>query len=295
MTQQTSQPRYNVTLFDVESLAPHGLGPTDLRAWLMAPIAGEPLYRRLVEPLLGLRVQGLRIGEGPVGVGLMKLLGERPVFGLPDPREPLRFGPAGELILPGAGLMGLDLRTLIESAEALECPHLARGMDRTGSFLSCSVFVRPEACSMRPRSLAPVARVQPFQFWKLGSATGLIQVTRDALYGRLPTIDAAGAWRGGVLLGPRVSLRTPIPAGVRIAVGTESRVESGAVLGDGTIVGHRCLVGSGSHVENSVLLNGSRVHRGDDLRGMVRLPSGRTLPRRPSPSFRPRSGNPSME
>lgn len=274
---KTQDRPYIVSFFDIEALAPRHLGPADLRAWLMAPIAGEPLYRRLLAPLVGVNVAQIRLTTGCVGRALAAVVQERPVFGLGDLLQADVGAEAGELFLPGSGLIGLDVAALIARAEAEGRPLIAREKQAPGLSPRNSVFVRPPNCRRGASSAAPALVGQRFEFSPTGSVKALLMASKSALRQRLAGLEPVGLWRRGVLLGARAHVQAILKEAAHAAVGAESRVEAKVLLGEGAIIGEGCLVGEGAQVEDSILLDGARVGNGELLCGAVRSASGITL------------------
>jgi hypothetical protein len=273
----TQRRPYTVSFFGIEALAPSHLGPADLRAWLMAPIAGEPLYRRLLEPLVGVNVARIRTTTGGVGRALAALVEERPVFGLGDAFGADMKQATGELLLPGSGLISLDVSALIARAEAERLPYVVRAKRTLHRSRGNSIFVRPANCQRGAFTSAPAQLEESFKFSPTGSVKTLLASSKSALMRRLPGLEPAGVWRRGVLLGARATVKATVPEAARAAVGAGSRVEMNVLLGEGAIVGEGCLVGEGAHVEDSILLDGAWVRSGEMLCGAVRSASGLTL------------------
>ena len=66
-TASNSDSPIRVRLSGLSDLAPADLDEGDFHAWLTAPIAGEPLYKRTLQVLLPLRIVALVRAPGPVG------------------------------------------------------------------------------------------------------------------------------------------------------------------------------------------------------------------------------------
>ena len=78
----TSDTPIRVRLRGLTELVPAGLEGPDFRAWLTAPVAGEPLYKRILQVLLPLRILELVLEPGPTAEAVLSLFEERPIYNL---------------------------------------------------------------------------------------------------------------------------------------------------------------------------------------------------------------------
>jgi len=258
----------HVHLADLERLCPEGLGPDDLRAWLRAPIAGEPLLKRLLQPLVGLPVDRITARPSRAAEALDACL---PLFGFHlDLEDGLEDA---HVVLPAQGLLEVDLATLLQRAERAEVQLRADAVDACGARVG-RLRVRlgkrgPSTCAQALSSL---------RLWTTGTAFELLSTSRRALEGDVKNLTPGGRWIDALLTAPHARCRGEIVPPGPASLGEDSIVEAGALLEPGAIVGDACFVGRSARVGNALILDGSTVHAGAELRDVVRLPSGLDLP-----------------
>ncbi|MEW6743515.1 MAG: hypothetical protein AB1486_12230 [Planctomycetota bacterium] len=110
-------PPVRTLLIGVEGLVPEDLGDADLTEWLSTPLAGVPLYERLVEPLRDIPLTSLEVAGSRVAERLVNLLAKPSVLpcvvrALELPLRPT-LPPGVTLLLPGWGLPVLDAIGLV--------------------------------------------------------------------------------------------------------------------------------------------------------------------------------------
>jgi hypothetical protein len=247
----------DVVLERLHSLLPTGLGRGDVEAWLRAPLAGAPLCRRLVEPILALQPRRVRLRGGPVAEALKSALEREGCFGLElvlDERSDL-----GAWRLPGDGLLDLDVD--------LGLPDL---------------LTRPERVQALPGDRTPGLGV-PFSerrvplggpegelLVRLDTSAGLRRAALGVLTGAIGPYPSAGTLRGDALVAREARIHPTVHTSGACAVGAGSFVAPGAWLDEGAIVGRDCYVGPGARVSDSVLLDGARAEAGEVVEGVVR-------------------------
>lgn len=98
-----------VILEGLENLAPKGVAGPALDAWLSAPIGGEPLYRRLFEPLIGSGVRYCIAEPGRIADALVRLTRRHPCYSYVLSSDPfLLSNGAQRASLPAGGLLELS-------------------------------------------------------------------------------------------------------------------------------------------------------------------------------------------
>jgi len=295
-------PRVRALIARLERLAPPGLHDDEVHAWLSAPIGGEPLYRRLLEPLVGLSVASLEVEDGRVGATLVRILERRPCFGLTAVLSGRRPAPtlpdAATLVLPGDGLIEARADDVVRATLAA-----GRGAGGRGAVAICPlgceegrgpalVAIAPgvtldAAVGARPSSETAIAFARRAGLAVSVRAGGRLRsvntperlraLARGAAEGALPAISPAGHREGSLLSGPGAEVARGVRAEGTVAVGGGSLVAAGARLGPGAIIGEGCYVGAGAVVEDAVLLDGCEVAPGERVQGVVRGPR-RDLP-----------------
>jgi Bacterial transferase hexapeptide (six repeats) len=92
----------------LERLAPRGVAGPALDAWLSAPIAGDPLYRRLFEPLVGSGIRSCVAESGRVADALGRITRRHPCFSYVLTSDPFLLS-NGErrASFPAAGILDL--------------------------------------------------------------------------------------------------------------------------------------------------------------------------------------------
>lgn len=274
-----------VRLTGLERLAPEGLTSEDFEAWLTAPIAGEPLYKRILGVLLPLRILELVLERGPASDAVLALFRERPIYNLrarmAKHLHPVSPEDAATLVVPVGGLLEADLAGLVARG-------FRRGrIERTPVNLPGQEMRRHEIVFLPPGRSAeefdpesPATDVYspaPPILRPTDSSVALRELSQRALEGDLQPVIPVGEWRDGLLLGEGARVDPGVRVVGKAAVGAESVVEAGVVLGPGAVVGERCHVDRGAHVTHSIVLDGSRVRERERLLGLVQTPSGASL------------------
>lgn len=275
-----------VRLAGLGELCPPDLSSTDRRAWLTAPIAGEPLYKRVLQVLLPLRITELVLEPGATSETVLELFEERPIYNLKArmAQNPLATSPddAGTIVLPIGGFLEADLGGLVmrgQSGDRVErTPVNVAGPDATRRaeivYLppghSVAEFAPDSSPSDDYLPAPPILR-------PTDTSVGLRELAQRALEGDLATIHPVGTWRGDQLLGDDADVSTGIRTIGKVAVGNGSSVAAGSVLGPGAIIGEDCQVEAGAHLTHAMVLDGARVEAGARLLGGIYLPSGELL------------------
>lgn len=275
-----------VRLGGLGELCPPDLSTADRRAWLTAPVAGEPLYKRVLQVLLPLRILELVLEPGATSEAVLELFEERPIYNLRArmAHNPLATSPdhAGTIVLPLGGLLEAELAGLVARGQRTgrveRTPVNVAGPDATRRaeivYLppghSAAEFATDTSPSDDYLPAPPILR-------PTDSSVALRELAQRALEGDLATISPVGTWRDDLLLGEGAEVAAGVRTIGKTAVGANSRVEVGAVLGPGAIVGENCHVGGGARLTHAMVLDGARVEPGVRLLGGVHLPSGELL------------------
>ncbi len=252
---------------DLERYAPPGRSTADLRAWLLAPLAGAPLLRRLLEPLLGLPVARLALQDDRAGRAVAELLADEAWFGWgtgdeidaghPEPAAPRH------LDLPADGLAEFDLGAWFRTAG--DAPAEALLAPRTGWPRRVTLGALPAADRAAPEHVDGL-------FHPCAEPAELLATAAAALAGRIPSLAPHGRTHGDLLLGARtrISARTFVRG--RAAVGDATRIERDVTLGPSASIGRRCVIGRGAWLEDCVVLDDAFVLPGEVVKGVVRGP-----------------------
>ena len=272
-----------VRLIGLAELAPADLRGPDFRSWLTAPIAGEPLYKRVLQALLPLRILELVLEPGPAGETILDLFQERPIYNLRArmARHPHAVSPAdaATLVVPMGGLLEAELAGMVargaRSGRVERTPVNVTGPDSTRRaeilFLPPGHSDEEVDVSSPPEDdylpVPPILR-------PTDSSVALRELAQRALEGDLGTIHPVGTWHDDLLLGEGAVVDPQARTIGKTAVGAGSRIEARAVLGPGAIVGENCIVRSGAHLTHAMVLDGSEVGAGLRLLGGVWVPSG---------------------
>lgn len=258
---------------DLEALVPARLEGAAVQAWLSAPIAGEPLYRRVLESLLLHEEAELILRDGRVARALAAELDENPCYGMrarciPADCQLDPAWPAPMLELPGEGPLCGALEPFLERARA----------SNTARRMSCrdALDHRPDAAGVvyRPAGSAESGPAlldeDQLRVFPSGSAEGLRALSLAALEGELPGHETAGRLEGNLLLGPRCSIAPGVRLAGVAAVGEESAVSSGVELRHGAAIGAGCYIGEGAVIEDALILDGTEIGPGEQVVGQVR-------------------------
>jgi len=275
-----------VRLTGLNDLAPDSISGGDFRAWLTAPIVGEPLYKRILSVLLPLSIQELVLEPGPVSDAVLTLFEERPIYNL-RARMALSARAASPehtatLVVPVGGLLEADLLGLQRRGEQ------TRRIERTPVHLpGQTTRPKPEIIYLPPGRRQdeidvnqapsdPCSQVPPIMR-PTDTSVYLRELTLRTLEGDLASLVPTGEMRDGILFGPDAEVAPGVRVVGNVAIGARSRVATGCVLGPGAVAGEDCVLGANSHVIHSIVLDGCVVPPGERLLGVIRLPSGGTL------------------
>ena len=275
-----------VRLTGLNDLAPDSISGEDFRAWLTAPIVGEPLYKRILSVLLPLSIQELVLEPGPVSDAVLTLFEERPIYNL-RARMALSARAASPehtatLVVPVGGLLEADLLGLQRRGEQ------TRRIERTPVHLpGQTTRPKPEIIYLPPGRRQdeidvnqapsdPCSQVPPIMR-PTDTSVYLRELTLRTLEGDLASLVPTGEMRDGILFGPDAEVAAGVRVVGNVAIGARSRVATGCVLGPGAVAGEDCVLGANSHVIHSIVLDGCVVPSGERLLGVIRLPSGGTL------------------
>lgn len=258
-----------VVLQNIQSLAPTELWDPDLWAWLAAPIGGEPLYRRLLESLVGVPVSRLELRDGRAARILQRILTENPCYGLEPhlvPTEgPLEPYQHGTLVVDSRGVLQVDLGELVERGQRTGKPQLlAGGVGFRADELGSVSWYPPDATAKETID-GDDRMTSEGMFLPTDSAEALRELAVLALEGDLVNHQVAGTFSGNTLVGPRADISGEAVTSGAVAVGAESIVGKRAILGHGTVLGVDCYVGADAVVMGSVILDGTIVGRGERI------------------------------
>lgn len=274
-----------VRLTNLAGLAPADLGQRSFRAWLTAPIAGEPLYKRTLGVLMPLRILELVLEPGAVGETVLELFEQRPIYNLKArmARHPQAVSPehAATLLVPLGGLLEADLPGLVARGQrAGRTQRTPVGLPSPEAKKLEIVYLPPghSAADFDPTSPATdVYSPAPPILRPTAKSVSLRELGQRALEGDLGSITPAGPLEDGLLVGKGAEVDASVRVVGKAAVGAGSHVGPGVVLGPGAVIGEGCRVGSGAHVIHSMVLDGCHVEERERLLGVVRLPDSQCL------------------
>ena len=279
-----------IILYGIGRLFPGGLDTAERVDWLRAPLAGAPLYRRMLEPIHALGADIIDVVDsGPGSRAFVELLTEHPCFGLrarllaPQGFQGLVSEPL--LIVPASGLFSIDLDEIVSA--------LYDGDDSlapvTVTSMVCSdedsePLVAVPAGIVLSRDLIPEPYIAELiddaagvgrelvtrgeeRLWRVDSPAALHEVARAALQER--TYDAVGDLSGSLLLGAHAKVSPDAVVDGVAAVGANSFVAPGAMLTDGAIIGEDCYIAEGALVSDAIVLDGTRLAPGDCVMSTV--------------------------
>jgi len=281
----TSETPIRVRLTRLADVAPAGLEGDDFLAWLCAPIAGEPLYKRTLQVLLSLRIHELVLEPGPVSEAVLALFEDRPIYNLRARMAPTAQAVSPEhaatLVVPVGGLLEADLAGLQSRGERSE------RLERTPVSLPSQDGRRVEIVYLPPgHSAAEIDETTPATddytpappiLRPTGSSVALREVAQRALEGDLAAFAPIGTWHDDLLVGEGAEVARSVRVIGKAAVGAGSVVEDDMILGHGAMIGEGCTVGRGARLTHAMVLDGSRVPAGASLLGLVHVPSGRDI------------------
>ncbi|MDA1267216.1 MAG: hypothetical protein O2816_19210 [Planctomycetota bacterium] len=274
-----------VRLSGLADLAPADLDEVDFHAWLTAPIAGEPLYKRTLQVLLPLRIAELVLEPGPVGEAVLRLFEQRPIYNLKARMAPTAHATSPEnmatLVVPVGGLLEADLAGLQARGEA------GVRIERTPVSLPLQEGRRAEIVYLPPGhsaeeinpgepALDEYTYVPPI-LRATNHSVALRETAQRALENDLQAFPPVGEWREDLLLGNGAEVHPSVRVIGKAAVGAGSVVGPAVVLGHGAMVGEGCKIGSGAHLTHAMVLDGTEVTADSRLLGLVHLPSGREV------------------
>ncbi len=265
----------DVRLREVDGLVPEHLAddPVAIREWLRAPIAGVPVYQRLLEPLAGLPIAHLQITGGLVAETFVTMLRERATFGIvPDadvlPRAVEEGERATTVDLPGWALLDVDLRGLLEGFDAEDVAAFV--LEAPEGHVHEIIRIGPRGVAPRILSEAvPIGQILP-----VDSAFALWTASRMVLEGDCDFLKPFGSLRGDLLCGGRATIGRDVKVSGVAAVGDESHVSRSVHLGHGAIVGRSCFVGDGAALRDCIVLDDCLVAPGESLRQVLRTARG---------------------
>lgn len=279
---KTADTPIRVRLAGFADLAPADLDETDMRAWLTAPIAGEPLYKRALQVLLPLRIAELVLEPGPVGEAVHRLFQERPIYNLKARMAPDELARSPEdiatLVVPVGGLLEADLAGLqargdrsgriertpvslpLQEGRQVEIVYLPPGH-------GAEEIDRSQSASDEYTRLPPVLRAT-------NHSVGLRETAQRALENDLEPFPPVGEWHEDLLLGKGAEVHSLARVIGKAAVGAGSVVGPRVVLGHGAMVGERCRVEEAAQLTHAMVLDGTAVPAGKKLLGTVLMPSG---------------------
>lgn len=272
-----------VRLSGLADLAPADLDEGDFHAWLTAPIAGEPLYKRTLQVLLPLRIVELVLEPGPVGEAVLRLFEERPIYNLKASLAAHAHAVSPEdvatLVVPVGGLLEADLAGLQARGDA------GTRIERTPVSLPLQEGRRAEVIYLPPgHSEEEIDTSQPAvdEYTKVppilratNHSVALRETAQRALENDLEAFPPLGEWKADLLLGKNTQVHPAARVIGKAAVGDGSVIGPGVVLGHGAIIGEGCELGEGVHLTHTMVLDGTVIEPGTRLLGLVRLPSGR--------------------
>jgi hypothetical protein len=285
-----------VLVYGVEDMVPSVLDDAEKRAWLSTPLAGAPLYRRLLEPLVGLNVAELDILDtGSAARALARLMATRGYFGT-TPRlvaaEEIESMAIEQLVLYPGNMLSLNARELTSRLMAAfsegSAGTILRMTERDGAGEAVVVagraaqFLKPEllskptfecATDLAKKSASRPISCDAIRGYRPGTPARLVDLARAALDEKL--FSPVGVYEDGVLIGPRAKICKGAVLDGAAAVGAESYIAPSAMLCEGSIVGEKCYVGEGALVSDAIVLDGAHVAPGEFVLSVVRGPKGK--------------------
>ena len=282
-TASNSDSHIRVRLSGLADLAPADLDEGDFHAWLTAPIAGEPLYKRTLQVLLPLQIVELVLEPGPVGEAVLRLFEERPIYNLQARLAAHAHAVSPEdvatLVVPVGGLLEADLAGLQSRGDA------GTRIERTPVSLPLQEGRRAEIIYLPPgHSEEEIDTSQPAMdeytqvppiLRATNHSVALRETAQRALENDLEAFPPVGEWKEDLLLGEGAEVHPTARVIGKAAVGAGSVVGPGVVLGHGAMIGEGCEIGQGVHLTHTMVLDGTKLEPGTRLLGLVRLPSGR--------------------
>lgn len=271
-----------VRLSGLAHLAPADLDEGDFQAWLTAPIAGEPLYKRTLQVLLPLRIAELVLEPCPVGEAVLRLFEERPIYNLKarmaSHEHAVSPNDVATLVVPVGGLLEADLGGLQargDSGNRIERTPvslpLQEGRKAEIVYLPAGRSAEEIESGTPPQDdytmMPPILRAT-------SHSVALRETAQRALENDLQAFPPVGDWREDLLLGPGAKVHPTARIIGKAAVGAGSVVGPGVVLGHGAIVGEGCKIGDDVHLTHTMVLDGTALDPGTRLLGLVYLPSG---------------------
>jgi len=108
-------------------------------------------------------------------------------------------------------------------------------------------------------------------YWlDIGTPDRYLQGTFDILEGNVSTDIGQRLQRGGHTLADGAAVRGRLVAPALVGAG--SQIAEGAIVGGRTVLGSAVSVGEGSHIESSVVLDGTQIGRGVMIRSSIIAP-----------------------
>ncbi len=280
-----SEKPIRVRLSGLADLAPTDLEEDDFHAWLTAPIAGEPLYKRTLEVLLSLSIAELVLEPGPVGEAVLRLFEERPIYNLKARMAAHAMAASPEdiatLVVPVGGLLEADLAGLQrrgdESGKIERTPvSLPLQEGRRAEIIYLPAGHSADEIDFDQPALDEYTQVPPI-LRATNHSVALRETAQRALENDLQAFPPVGTWRQDLLLGEGAEVHPSVRIIGKAAVGAGSIVGPRTVLGHGAIIGEGCKIGENVHLTHAMVLDGTVIEAGSRLLGLVRLPSGREV------------------
>jgi transferase family hexapeptide repeat protein len=277
-----SETPIRVRLSGFADLAKGDLEEQDFLAWLTAPIAGEPLYKRTLQVLLSLRIAELVIDPGPVGDAVLRLFKERPIHNLKARMAPTEVAISPKdiatLVVPVGGLLEADLAGLQARGEQ------AGRIERTPVSLPLQegrkieiVYLPPGHSAEEIDTSMPATDIYapaPPILRATNHSVALRETAQRALEHDLEAFPPVGEWKRELLLGKGAEVHPTVRIIGKAAVGSGSVVGPRVLLGHGAMIGEGCRIGEGTHLTHTMVLDRTEIEPNTRLLGVVRLPGG---------------------
>jgi len=271
-----------VRLTGLAELAPPDQSPEDLRAWLTAPIAGEPLYKRALEVLLPLAILELVLEPGPASETVLTLFEERPIYNLKARMaqnvRAVSNEHAATLVVPLGGMLEADLAGLVARGHRnckVERTHVSSPGPEVNQGTEIVYLPPGHGADEYDPSTPPTDTYSPSPpiLLRTGGSVKMRELAQRALEGDL-ACSITGKWRGDLLMGEGAEVDPSVRMIGKAAVGRGSVVEEGVILGHGAVVGEGCHIGTRSQLTHAMVLDRATVTAGEHILGLVRMPGG---------------------
>lgn len=278
-----------VVITGANRLVPQGLDRPSIAAWLAAPIAGVPLARRVLEPVVGLEVSVLDVISDRAAPAFASAVNAGPCFGMCagviDSAESVSVGERPLIVLPCVGVYVGDIGPAVREPAPVGGWAVIplRGDDGSRAVVVVASAESPKEPLLRgvldihtveaaAQDLGiPCVRRAAGRYLRTDSPVALRHAAQTALREDWTGGQAIGVRRDAVLVGARAWIGRETLTGAAAAIGEESFVSIGAEIDDGAVIGARCYVGPGAVVRDAVLLDGAEVAPGEIVEGVVRI------------------------